>query len=202
MKIKHTYSEVRAIPDDVEETRTIDFIISSEKKDRHGTILNIDGWILDAYTMNPIVGYQHNVYGGEGNDNPDMVIGKSVVRKEGNLLIASVTFEPKEINPVAEKVFRKIIFGSLRTASVGFLPVEKGKWGEGEQARDGANPTFYYGKRELLEWSVVNIPSNSEATLRAVDDPDLIEEKKETQEPTSVPDAEMIRIKFELTKIV
>jgi hypothetical protein len=71
-------------------------------------------------------------------------------------LVGEAEFEPKEINPVAEKVFQKVKFGTLNTASVGILPVGTGTYKKEEK-------TYYYDGQELLEWSIVNIPMNGEA---------------------------------------
>lgn len=219
MKAKRAFCQLRELPDNIDETRTVQFIISSERRDRHGTVLSLDGWDLDSYHRNPIVGYQHDVYGDSflQSPNPDSVIGKGRVFREANYLVAEVEFEPAEINSLADKVFKKVKFGTLRSASVGFLPLEKGRWGKEDEARDGKNPTFYFGKRELLEFSIVNIPSNSDAVRRQLED-DILEEEtepevkeepqeelkdiKDTQKPTHVPDHEKLRIRFELTKIV
>lgn len=247
MKTKIALGQLRALPDNVDETRTIQFIISSERKDRHGTVLDLEGWALDSYNNNPIVGYQHDVYGDSSlkSPDPDSVIGKGRVFREANQLVSEVTFEPADMNPLAEKIFKKVKFGTLRTASVGFLPISKGRWGTGEEARGGENQTYYYGKRELLEWSIVNIPSNADALRRQLEDipeeeiedgqkcekcghifnPDNENEAgmgyvkcpkcghpmdsneslkniEDTSLPTSVPDDEMIRVRFELTKIL
>lgn len=168
----HQFGEVRAFAEDVEETRTVEFVISSGGRDRHRTVLNPAGWDLRNYDRNGIVGYQHNVYGGDMciPDNPDNVIGRGMAFLEGDLLIGRVIFEPADINPLAEKVFRKVLFGSLRTTSVGFLPVGKGKWGEGDEAKGGTRETYYFQGQELLEWSIVNIPSNPDAAGRAMRD--------------------------------
>jgi len=161
-------TQVRGI---IEKDRSAEFIISSERKDRHKTVILIDKWHLDSYNKNPIVGYQHDVYGDNWfqRPDPDSVIGKSEVYKDEvkKLLIAYVTFEPADINPLAEKIWQKILHGSLKAASVGFLPLKKpaGKWGVREEAETGSNPTFYYEDVELLEWSIVNIPSNPDATV-------------------------------------
>ncbi len=161
-------SQIRSIS---ESDRTAEFIISSERRDRHRTILDIDGWILDSYYRNPVVAFQHDAYADTGKPDPDSIIGKSEVFKDfaNRLLIGRVTFEPKELNPLANKVFLKILNGTLRAASVGFLPLEPGRWGKGDEAQNGARATYYYGRRELLEWSIVSIPSNSDATLRSLD---------------------------------
>ena len=152
-----------------EEERSAEFIISTFTKDRHGTVLNQDGWLLKNYEQNPIVGYQHDVYGDDlcGGPNPDTIIGTSKVwtekDAEGNtMLIGKVYFEDEDTNPLAEKIWKKVKAGTLRTASVGFYPVGKGKWVEdGEDER-----TYHYQGQELLEWSIVNIPSNPDAVAR------------------------------------
>ena len=114
--------------------------------------------------MNGVIGYQHKVYGSWADtDNPDNVIGKGRAYVEDGRLMVDVDFEPKEINELAEKVYQKILFGSLKAVSVGFLPVGDGHWGEGEESRKGASPTWYYDGQELLEVSVVNIPANPNA---------------------------------------
>ena len=153
---------VRALGE--EDSRTVEFVISNETTDRHGTVFMADGWNLDQYRNNPIVAYQHQTTGGLfTGDNPDTIIGTSEVRLEGTQLIARATFEPAEINPLAEKIYRKILAGTLRAASVGAIP-EAGHWGVEEA---GENPdTFYFTRQTLLEWSVVNIPSNPDALKR------------------------------------
>ncbi|MBN2480152.1 MAG: HK97 family phage prohead protease [Bacteroidales bacterium] len=168
METRNYLSKIRGIPPDVEDTRMIEFIISSEQKDRHGTVLSASGWLLDNYNKNPVVGYQHDVYGNNGREpNPNTIIGYAKnIHREGPFLIAEVVFEPKEINPLAETIFRKVLFGSLRATSVGFLPVEKGHWGKGDEAQGKENETYYFGRRELLEFSIVNIPSNAESLIR------------------------------------
>lgn len=168
--IRHGY--VREFdPEQAKETRTIDFVISDASKDRHRTVLNMDGWDLDPFNRNGIVGYQHNLYGDMCNaPNPDDVIAAGRAFVDGNLLIGRTTFEDRDLNEVADKVFRKVLLGTLKSTSVGFNPLEDGTYGEGEEARGAANETYYFGKRELLEYSVVNIPSNRNAQKRKMRD--------------------------------
>lgn len=164
------YGELRANDDSA---RTAEFIISSGTRDRHKTILNPKNWLLDNYRKNPIVGYDHDIYGGVcAGADPDRIIGKSEIWMENDQLVARVLFEPENINPLAEKIRKKVAFGTLRAASVGFYPVmvdgEEGYYGEGEEARGKSNETFYYHGQELLEWSIVNIPSNPDAVKKAL----------------------------------
>lgn len=152
--------EVRA----AEGERRVTFVASDSTRDSAGTVLNQQGWDLSRFNRNGVIGYQHKVYGSyEGTDNPDNVIGKGRAYVEGGRLMVDVDFEPADINGLAEKVYRKILFGSLKAVSVGFLPVGDGHWGEGEESRKGASPTWYYDGQELLEVSVVNIPANPNA---------------------------------------
>lgn len=152
-----------------EETRTITFVASDGARDAAGTVLNQEGWNLKRYEKNPIVGYQHEVYGGWDGSDPDNVIGKARAYVEDGELLADITFEPKDVNEKAEKIYKKLLFGSLNAVSVGFRSIGKGRWGEGEEALDGSNPTYYYAGQELLEISVVNIPSNPNAVRRAME---------------------------------
>lgn len=168
---KYTFGTVRAFdPATVEKTRTIEFVISTNTRDRHGTILPVDKWQLDNFNANGIVGYQHNVYGGDlcNAPDPDDVIGSGRAWIEGDQLIGSVTFEPAEINPKAEKIFRKVLAGTLKATSVGFNPIGDGTWGIGEESERGTNPTYYFAGQELLEFSIVNIPSNPDALRRSL----------------------------------
>lgn len=167
---RYCFGQVRALAANVEETRTIEFVISNATRDRHGTVLNPEGWHLDNFDMNGIAGYQHEVYGGDlcNPSNPDNVLGPAKAWREGNDLIGSIQFETKDINPLAEKIFRKILNGTLKAASVGFIEVGQGKYGVGEEARGGANETYYFTAQELLEFSVVNIPSNPAAVKRSL----------------------------------
>ena len=158
-------------PEEVAETRTIDFVISDESKDRHRTVLDIEGWDIDSYNRNGIVGYQHNLYGDMCNaPDPEDVIAKGSAFVEGRLLIGRTTFADASINPKSDRIFRMVQTGFLKSTSVGFNPLEKGVFGEGEQREGGKDETYYFGKRELLEYSVVNIPSNRNAQVRTMRD--------------------------------
>lgn len=157
----------------VEQSRTVQFKISSDAKDRHGTRLNTKGWNLNNYNSNPIVGYQHNVYGDNmcSGPNPDDVLGKGrafLQEIDGKTwLMGEVTFETEDINPLAEKIFKKVLNGSLNATSVGFLEVGKGE--KKKELIDGKEvETYFYAGQELLEFSIVNIPSNPEATKKSL----------------------------------
>lgn len=173
--------------------RKLTFVASDGSRDTAGTVLNVNGWDLERFNRNGIIGYQHKVYGGyDDTENPDNVIGKGHAYVEGGKLMVDVEFEPAEINPLAEKIYQKLLFGSLKAVSVGFLPIGRGSWGKGEESLEGNNPTYYYAGQELLEVSVVNIPANPNALrkgLGGIED-ELEQLKKEAEDviPEPVPE--------------
>lgn len=169
--MKYKFGQIREFSRaQAEETRTVEFIISSADKDRHNTVMNMKGWSLENFNANPIVGYQHNVHGGNlcVPDNPDNILGPGRAFLEGDKLIGAVTFETKDINPLAEKIFRKVLNATLRATSVGFMEIGEGKYGEGDQQRGGKDETYYFSGQELVEFSIVNIPSNPKAVGRVM----------------------------------
>lgn len=144
-------------------TRTIPFVFSDETRDSYGTVLPVSGWLLDRFNKMGVALYNHSSYGSD----PDNVIGRAKAWVEGKKLLGEITFETAEINPKAEKVFQKLLAGTIRGCSVGFRPVERGTFGEGEEALGGKKETYYYGKRELIEISVTPMPANPNAKIRS-----------------------------------
>ena len=153
-----------------EEKRTVEFIASDNSVDSYGTVLPVDKWDLTRYQNNGIVGYMHDVYGESWTKSadPDDVIGRGEAFVEGDKLVVRITFEPASLNEKADKIFRKILFGSLRAVSVGFRPTSKGHKGSEERGEDP--DVYYYNGQELLEVSVVNIPSNANALKRSIEE--------------------------------
>ena len=198
--INNLEGQLRGLEDNVEETRKVTFIASTSSVDRHGTVVNQKNWNIEKFNANPIVGYQHNVYGGE-EANPDDQLGSArayfeTVKKgavEEQQLMVDITFEPRDINEKADKIFRKIQHGSLRAVSVGFIPVADDNGSMGEN-REGA---FHYFGQGLLEISVVNIPSNPDALKRSL--LDLVKEpKKEVKKVEEVTKTENVKSQREL----
>tara|TARA_R110000868_G_scaffold108761_5_gene296618 strand:- start:1763 stop:2338 length:576 start_codon:yes stop_codon:yes gene_type:complete len=158
-------AEIRAVN---QEDRTAEFIISNETVDRHGTVFKIDGWQnLDVYNRNAIVSYNHNA----GGENPDAVIGTSVVYVENGMLVGKVTFEDEGDNELADKVWKKVNKGILKMASVG-ASVSDYRYGDAKNGED--SNTIYFTRQELLEWSVVSVGSNPDAFKRSADQIDQI----------------------------
>jgi HK97 family phage prohead protease len=154
--------EVRKLED-----RQREFVISTERKDSHGTIIQMEGWKVDDYNRAGAFYYQHQTTGGILSDaNPDNALGPAIAKKEGNKLIGIGKFEPENLNPLAEKIMGKVDYGTMKATSVGFMP-EKGNWGK---ERDGQDPTtYYFTEQRLVEWSIVHVPSNPDAIKKSME---------------------------------
>jgi hypothetical protein len=135
------------------EDRTIEFVISDGTVDAHRSILNPAGWDLKRFQKNGIFGYMHRV---TDETDPDFILGPASAYIEGDKLIGVAKFEPEEVNQLAERIYKKVKAGTLKAVSVGFLPLESHREGD----------VVVYDKMELLEFSIVNIPSNPNAVKR------------------------------------
>lgn len=169
-KILHRQLECPEIRKVDRDARYVEFVASDGSIDSYGTVLPVEKWDLGRYERNGVVGYQHDVYGDNfmTKPDPDDVIGKGRAWVEGDQLIIGVEFEPADLNPKADKIYRKIQFGTLNAVSVGFQPNAKGHFGV---EKDGENPdVYYYNGQTLLEVSVVNIPANANAIKRSIEE--------------------------------
>ena len=185
-----------------EEQRMVEFVASTNSVDSYGTVLPVDKWDLSRYEKNGVVGYQHDIY---WSDDPDNVIGRGEAFVDGDALVIRIFFEPADINPKAEKVFRKVLFGSINAVSVGFDPTAHGHWGD---ERKGENPdVYYFDGQQLLEVSVVNVPSNPDAVKRSIAEERALHEqdrkpaepKKEIESEEEAKAAELDDINIRLT---
>lgn len=158
-KEKLTIGKVLEIRADAAETKQVPWVLMTESRARDGSIMDPAKTETKNFRKNPVVGYMHNLY----NDgflmaDPDFIIGKDVGTKVTAIdgikaLIGTTEFEPAEINPLAEKIFRKILFGSISAVSVSVLEKGEGQW----RSMNGL-PTYYLAGQELIEYSVVHIP--------------------------------------------
>ncbi len=137
--------------------RTFRFVISDESVDRYHSSIKVDGWQLENYSNNGVVAFQHNTF----SDNPDMIVGKGRVWVEGTTLMGEVELDPEGTNPIADKLAVKLNFGSINATSVGFNPF---KWSLGDPEKGEDAAVLYFRSQDLLEWSIVTIPANPNAT--------------------------------------
>jgi len=179
--------------------RQYEFTASTSTQDRDGEVIDATGWDLKNFKKNPVIMYAH--------DYRTLPIGKaSRVWLHNGTLKNTVEFPPEGTYEFADIVERLVNTGYLKTESVGFIP-KKWEDGDGEKA-----PRRTYTKQELLEISIVPIPSNPDALRNAVeegvittkqfeaittdlepdDEPEIIEDKEVITKPEETD--EFIRI--------
>jgi HK97 family phage prohead protease len=140
--------------------RIVTFIASTDGLDRHGTKVMPMGISTDNYDRNPIILFGHDGYGGFfSTPDPSNIIGKAdALRKSEKKLEVDIAFLDAETNPRADMLYRMVKAGAVSTVSIGFIPREV------RVEDDGAgNQIPVIVRSELLEISVVPIPSNPEA---------------------------------------
>lgn len=148
-----------------EDSRTVRFRASTPAIDRHGTIVKPDGISTKNFRKNPIFLWGHDGYGSMLGGGPAMenVIGKVTdYERSEKAFDIDVEFAPADVNPKADLAYKMVRSGFLNTVSVGFSPIETHT--EGVKAADGGDQEILvYDKSDLLEVSLVPIPSNPEA---------------------------------------
>lgn len=137
-----------------EEKRTVEMVISTGVLDRDQDIINPKKWNLKNYKKNPVVQWAHDYR------VPAIARAASTKVVNGQLVVTD-KFPEEDAHPFADMIWRLILGKFLNAASVGFQP-ERGKV-EYDPERGG----FNFNGQELLEHSIVNVPSNPEALIAA-----------------------------------
>jgi hypothetical protein len=129
--------------------------ISTGDVDRDNDTIDPAGWDLDPFSKGGCVLWAHNT------DMPP--IAKPIKTwVENGKLKSRAEFASRELSPFGFMIGQMAAQGFVRSASVGFIPKE---WKETSE-RPGYCPLDFV-RAELLEWSVVPVPSNREALLDA-----------------------------------
>ena len=137
-------------------------LISTANADRDNEILLPKGAVLEHYKKNPQVLWAH--------DYRQPPIGKAAwVKKDtaaGGLLAKTMY----ATTAFAEEIWTLVKGKFLPARSVGFIPIESHEPDEKEIARhpERAGVRRVYDKWELLEYSVVPVPSNRQALQMAI----------------------------------
>lgn len=155
MKVIHKLFQTKAssVNDD---TSSVDFVISTNKEDRYGDVVDQSTWNFKDYLKNPIVLWGHNP------EEPENVLGTASnlsVSKDGSQTTATLNFAV-DVNPKAAMVFQMIKAGVLRTVSVGFR----------NHSLEWDDDTPVLKDNDLLEISVVPIPANAGAVALSLKD--------------------------------
>jgi HK97 family phage prohead protease len=138
------------------EDRTYWFTISTEDRDRDGDVIVQDSMKFNHFKKNPVILW--------GHDYRSTPIGNGIEWKtENGKTKMKIRFIPSGIDPQADRVERLVDLGVLKTVSIGFIPFKREPLNDEDKKM---RPDMAWGSRlhaELLEVSVVSVPSNPNA---------------------------------------
>lgn len=132
--------------------RQIRVIVSTGDVDRAGDIVDPNGIDFTAYRKNPVVLYQH--------DHDEPIARCAEIGVVNGRVEALVQFPDEGKAEKSDEVYNLIKAGVLNAVSIGFIPLEsvsldpKDSWGPKR-----------YTKCEIIEFSVVSVPCNSNALI-------------------------------------
>jgi HK97 family phage prohead protease len=122
------------------------FVLSDESHaNSRGWSLTLSGGNLERFRNNPVLLYDHN---------SERVIGRwENLRIEGKKMLAEAVFDEKDA--FALEIKRKVEDGFLKGCSVGLRPIQMKQ----------VNEKYYMNQWELLEASIVAVPSDASALV-------------------------------------
>lgn len=139
----------------------LQFTISTGAVDRDLDCINPKGWALDNYSKNPVVLWSHRA--------EDLPIGKAIdFGADDNRLFSAVEFLPDgygKASELADMVYRMARDGFISATSVGFRPLAWDFTQDKDRGADDWMPGIDFHEQELVEFSLVTVPSNPEALI-------------------------------------
>jgi len=135
-----------------ENTGNYTFVFSSPEVDRDGDTIDQMGIDCTAFKLNPVVLWAHDYR------SPPVAKVKATWLREGKLH-GSIAFPPHGAYALSDTLHALVDAGFLNAVSIGFMPMET----EPLEDSNGLN----YKKIELMEISLVPVPSCREALLAA-----------------------------------
>lgn len=140
-----------------EKSRTLQFTITAENEDRDGEVVKASGGQFENYNKNPVVLWAH--------DYKSLPVGKTVsLKRQDKSIISTVQFPTKEEYEYADTVYKLCKGGYLNAVSIGFIPIDI------VPGKNEKEPSRTFTKWEMLEYSIVPVPSNPEALRHALDE--------------------------------
>ena len=151
--VLHKWGLGQMVDGDTGEDSRMTFVVSTGDVDRHGDVIEPQGWRLEAYQRNPVFLWAH--------DYTRPVIGRSLaVWQEPQGLLARVEFAPTAFAQEVALLYRD---SYQRGVSVGFKPLA---YEQRRHEKTGAFLGIRFLEQELLEVSAVPVPANRSALRR------------------------------------
>lgn len=152
---------VAKLDDGEQDADVATFVISTKRVDSYNSTINPQGWQRDVFLSNPVVLF--------GHDQSSLPVAEDVANflDDEDRLIGTARFTPADLYSFGNTVGRMVKAGFLRTASVGFEPIE---WVEADEERADDDPLksdpIDFLAQLLLEWSVVPVPANADCLVQ------------------------------------
>lgn len=140
-------AQVRAIG--AENSRLIEFIVSTGRVDRENDTIAPTGWDLADYKNNPVVLWVHDHWSPPIGNSRSMYL-------DGDALKSMCEFTPEDLNPFGYQIYRLYAGGFMHACSAGFQPIE---YTYDETRKYGVN----FIRQSMLEYSCVPVPANPDA---------------------------------------
>ncbi len=157
-KYEKGYSPSRVI-ERAADDGTTRFRLTERKVDRDGDVVESAGGRLDNFKMNPVVLFAH------GWGRQDMIpIGRilpETIKQTKRFIDGNVEFHDSGSDPFSAMISEKVTAGFLNTGSIGFLPITVS-----QEPVLPKQTGVTFEEWELLEFSIVPIPSLASATAR------------------------------------
>lgn len=151
----YTFHGIRSIGDPA--SRTLEFTISTQAKDRYQDTIAVNGWDLANFQRNPVVLWAHSHIRPPVARSPEVGVKSKRLR-------AVAEFTPAKMSEFNDMVFDMLLRGFLNATSVGFGPME---WNVREDDLAPWGVAYDFTKQELLEFSIVPVPANPECLISA-----------------------------------
>lgn len=140
------------------------FIVSDGSLDRHSERVLPSGAVLDYFRDNPVMYYNHHRstsadFAGVGATQIMPVGMWENVRIEDGVMLADAYIDTSD--EVGQRLFRKVQMGVISSASIGFRALA---WSDSDDDKLPGQQGYTITSWELLEISIVDIPSNRNAS--------------------------------------
>ncbi|KKN70658.1 hypothetical protein LCGC14_0428130 [marine sediment metagenome] len=139
---------------------TVPFVLTERKVDRDGDVVESGGGRLDNFKANPIVLFAHGM-SRQQSMIPVGRVGPETMKQTQRRITGDVGFHDSGSDPFSAMIGDKVRGGFLNAGSIGFMPIVV--------STDTVLPHqtgITYTEWELLEFSIVPIPSLASATAR------------------------------------
>lgn len=137
--------------------RSLVLTINDAGQDRHRSKIAPTGLDLKAYKSNPVVLWAHDA------SRPPIARALATYVDDSKPIKRTrsvAEFAPEDMNPMGETIYRMLKDGWIRGVSIGFRTMKVGPDPEDPQG-------YVISRAELLEYSVLPIPSNPRALKEA-----------------------------------